>query len=59
MVAINRYKHIKRYRQIILVFVKHGFGALIDQMGLFNYLNIKRLKKEDSKVIKEIGRAHV
>lgn len=53
MVAINRYKHIKRYRQILRVFVKHGFGALIEQLGLFNYLNIKRLRKKDSKVIKE------
>lgn len=49
MVVINRYNHIKRYRQIILVFTKHGFGTLIDQLGIFNYLNIKkRLGKGDS-----------
>ena len=42
MITINRYKHIKRYREIILVFVKHGFGTLIDQMGILSYLNIRK-----------------
>lgn len=42
MVVFNRFRHIKRYRQIILVFVKHGFGTLIDQLGIFDYLNIKK-----------------
>lgn len=42
MVVINRYTHIKRYRQIILVFAKHGFDMLIDKLGIFDYLNIKK-----------------
>ena len=45
LVVFNRYRHIKRYRQIILVFVKHGFGTLIDQLGIFDYLNIKIKKR--------------
>lgn len=47
MVVFNRYRHIKRYRQIILVFVKHGFGTLIDQLGIFDYLNIKKMIGKD------------
>lgn len=42
MIAINRYKHIKRYQEIILVFIKHGFGTFIDQMGILSYLNIRK-----------------
>ncbi|MFZ5975091.1 MAG: 2-polyprenylphenol 6-hydroxylase [Bacillota bacterium] len=45
MVVISRYRHIKRYRQIILVFARHGFGTLIDQLGIFDYLNIKIKKR--------------
>lgn len=40
--VINRYEHLKRYQEIILVFAGHGFGALIDQLGLLRYLNIKK-----------------
>lgn len=34
--------NIRRYEQIITVFAKHGFGLLIDQLGIFNYLKIKK-----------------
>ena len=42
MITINRYKHIKRYKQIVLVFVRHGFGTLIDQLGILRHLKIKK-----------------
>lgn len=38
---IIRRNSIRRYSQIIAVFTKHGFGLLIDQLGIFNYLKIK------------------
>ncbi len=43
---INRFLHIKRYRQIIMVFIKYEFGTLIDQIGIAKYLkiNIKFIK---------------
>lgn len=40
--VINRLNSIGRYRQIITVFTKHGFGLLIDQLGIFRYLKIKK-----------------
>ncbi|MDS1028894.1 2-polyprenylphenol 6-hydroxylase [Bacillota bacterium LX-D] len=40
--VINRYEHLKRYQEIIVVFARHGFGVFIDQLGLFRYLNIKK-----------------
>ncbi|MFZ5967453.1 MAG: 2-polyprenylphenol 6-hydroxylase [Bacillota bacterium] len=45
---------MNRYRQIILVFVKHGFGTLMDQLGIFDYINIKkRIEKDNDEGIKE------
>lgn len=40
--VINRRNSIRRYRQIIAVFTKHGFGLLMDQLGIFHYLKIKK-----------------
>jgi hypothetical protein len=40
--VINRWNSIRRYRQIIAVFTKHGFGLLMDQLGIFHYLKIKK-----------------
>lgn len=57
MVIIERFKHVKRYRQIIKVFAKHGFGSLLDRMGIYDYLNIEKrrfwFKLEKSKAGKE------
>ncbi|MDQ2087320.1 2-polyprenylphenol 6-hydroxylase [Herbivorax sp. ANBcel31] len=47
---INRKISITRYRQIIAVLTKHGFGLLLDQLGIFKYLKIK--KKSSQKSIK-------
>ncbi|NLD49023.1 MAG: 2-polyprenylphenol 6-hydroxylase, partial [Clostridiaceae bacterium] len=37
---MNRNKNLKRLQHIIQVFVKHGFGTLIDQTGLLRHLNL-------------------
>jgi len=54
LIKINRYKHIKRYRGIIFIFVKYGFGTLIDQLGILKHLNIKRkvIDNEEDELIK-------
>ncbi|HBP38689.1 MAG TPA: 2-octaprenylphenol hydroxylase, partial [Clostridiales bacterium] len=36
--------HLKRYRQIIRVLVRHGFGLLLEQLGIFAYLKIRHRK---------------
>jgi len=42
LASFNRFRHLKRYNEIVMVFAKYGFGALIDQLGILKYLNIKR-----------------
>ena len=37
-----RYRHLRRYREIVHVLAKHGFGGFIDQMGLVPYLSLPR-----------------
>ncbi|MCK8815974.1 AarF/ABC1/UbiB kinase family protein [Natroniella sulfidigena] len=56
----KRYKHIKRYREIVEVLIKHGFGYLIEVMDLHQFVPLrKRIKKlksssssQDSKAIR-------
>jgi len=55
MVFSNRYKYLKRYREIILVLIKYGFGTIIDHLGIIEHLNIndKKIKKEEeNKIVK-------
>jgi ubiquinone biosynthesis protein len=40
--AINKRINIRRYKQIIAVFTNHGFGMLMDQLGILNYLKIRK-----------------
>lgn len=42
---LNKRINIKRYQEIITVFVKHGFGLIIDQLGIFEYLKMRRKAK--------------
>lgn len=57
MIKINRYKHIKRYKEIARVFIKHGFGTLLDQLGILKYLDIKKkiMNKEEKDIQQSIG----
>jgi ubiquinone biosynthesis protein len=52
----NRALNIGRYRQIISVFSKNGFGLLIDQLGIFKYL---KLNKQISDLETETGRSRL
>lgn len=47
LISINRYKHIKRYKEIVGVFIRHGFGTLLDRLGILKYLDIKRKVIDD------------
>lgn len=38
----KRRRHLKRYRQIISVFTRNGFGLLLEQLGVFGYLRMRR-----------------
>lgn len=57
MISINRYKHIKRYKEIVRVFIKHGFGTLLDQLGILKYLDIKKkiMNKQEKDIQQSIG----
>ena len=41
LIGLNTHKNLKRYRQIVLTFVKHGFGTLLDNIGILKYLGIR------------------
>ena len=38
----RRYRHVKRYRQIVSVLLKHGLGDLVTRVGLYRQLGISR-----------------
>jgi len=47
----QRYRHLTRYREIVQVLVRHGFGELIHQLGLAQYLTLpRRLLRRDPPV---------
>ena len=39
----RRYRHFRRYRQILTVLIKHGFGELLARMGLTRARTLRRL----------------
>jgi ubiquinone biosynthesis protein len=38
----RQYRHLKRYREIARVLIRHGFGGLVDQLGLMPALSLPR-----------------
>ncbi|MBM7853967.1 ubiquinone biosynthesis protein [Desulfohalotomaculum tongense] len=52
MQMYRRYKHLKRYREIINILLKHGFGHILHQLGLAEFLSIRKkiLFKKESKI---------
>jgi ubiquinone biosynthesis protein len=46
--AKTRRLHLKRYNQIVNVLVRNGFGLLMEQLGVFGYLRIRRRKELES-----------
>ncbi len=47
----NRYRHIKRYREIINILTKHGFGYLLELTGLRRALKIPWHKRSPQEQI--------
>ncbi|NTV90153.1 MAG: 2-octaprenylphenol hydroxylase, partial [Clostridiales bacterium] len=39
---VGRHINLRRYNQIITAFARNGFGLLLDQLGLFSYLRMRR-----------------
>lgn len=42
MLISRSYRHFQRYRQIVRVFTGHGFGFLVDQIGLSEFLSLRQ-----------------
>jgi len=40
--VLSKRVNIKRYQEIITIFAKHGFGLIIDQLGIFDYLKMRK-----------------
>jgi ubiquinone biosynthesis protein len=38
----RRLRHLRRYREIVRVLIRHGFGSLVDQLGLLPALSLPR-----------------
>ncbi|SDC33728.1 2-octaprenylphenol hydroxylase [Melghirimyces thermohalophilus] len=38
----NKMRNLNRYREIVYTFARHGFGFLLDEMGLFSKLSIPK-----------------
>ncbi len=53
------YRHIKRYRQILVILFKYGFGDLIDTLKIEQYLQIglQLISKKSRENIEKLGRA--
>ena len=46
----KRYRHLKRYQEIARVLIRHGFGGLVDQLGLLPALSLpRRLLRREAK----------
>jgi ubiquinone biosynthesis protein len=50
-------KHTNRYREIVMTLVRHGFGYMVEEMGLFQLLSLPRkwLQKNAAEPSKTMG----
>ena len=46
MMAVSKYRKFKRSKQIVTIFVNHGFGTLMDRLGILKYLKIDKQTKK-------------
>jgi ubiquinone biosynthesis protein len=54
----KRYRHLKRYRQIVGVLVKYGFGHILSRMRIFTFLKSgKKFLVREKREIKELAYA--
>ncbi|MEA3397908.1 MAG: AarF/ABC1/UbiB kinase family protein [Chloroflexota bacterium] len=37
---IKQYRHLKRYQEIVRILIRHGFGGIVDQLGLLPALSL-------------------
>jgi 2-octaprenylphenol hydroxylase (EC 1.14.13.-) len=44
--AVSKHRKFKRSTQIVKIFANHGFGALMDRLGILKYLKIEMQTKE-------------
>jgi len=44
--AVSKHRKIKRTTQIVKIFANHGFGALMDRLGILKYLKMEMQTKE-------------
>jgi ubiquinone biosynthesis protein len=55
----RRRRHLKRYRQIISVLTRNGFGLMLEQLGVFGYLRMRRQKGSDRQQAAENARLSI
>lgn len=46
MMAVSKHRKLKRTTQIVKIFANHGFGALMDRLGILKYLKMEMQTKE-------------
>lgn len=46
MMTVSKHRKIKRTTQIVKIFANHGFGALMDRLGILKYLKMEMQTKE-------------
>lgn len=53
------YRHVQRYRQILMVLIKYGFGDLVDTLKIEQYLEIGRqmISRKRREKIEKLSRA--
>lgn len=52
----KRFRHMNRYREIAMTLARHGFGYLLEEIGLFHMLSLpKRLSSEFTKDHTSLG----
>ena len=54
----KKYQHLKRYREIVEILIKHGFGYLIDELDLYQFVPLsKRIKALDTSAPPDTSKA--
>lgn len=46
MRLMPRRLHLKRYRQIIRILIRNGFGVLLEQLGILKYLRVRHRRSD-------------
>lgn len=57
MMAVNRHIKFKRFKQVVMVFANHGFGSLMDRLGILKYFKMEKQARECAE--REISRLSI